>query len=249
MINIIMQFRHQNCDYLIGYYNQQTEISFCHHGLTLVGAPELPLRSYSTHVECINTVPSATPPEDTSNNITIDLRLLDETCSSDPTKMKDHSQVIGMEDAGSKVYGKVTGLHNKRCKYLELWNLCHPSWSVYNIQWAHLFSLQLKTWIHLHLQDGLDNFKIKSLQSAPNQCKLFSEVESGLSDGCSSEDDLLNLGTLYCRDIVICLKFPLHISRSRCTSVLNQFTMQIRSDSHHTAKRIQASRDDIHSIC
>jgi hypothetical protein len=58
----------------------------------------------------IDNVPGASPPEDTPNEKHIDPQQPDLTCIPDPTKTKDHRQVVGVETAGGKAYGKATRL-------------------------------------------------------------------------------------------------------------------------------------------
>jgi len=114
----------------------------------------------------IEDVPGAPPTEDTPDQETIDTQKSDLTCTSDPTKTRAHRQVVGVENAGGKAYGKATGLYNKHRNYSEQWNPWHPFQSAHDIQQAQLFSQQTKMWIDQHLRRGLDNFNIESFQSA-----------------------------------------------------------------------------------
>jgi len=109
----------------------------------------------------IDNEPGAPPPEDTSEEETIDPQKPDLTCTPDRTKRKAHRQVDGVENAEGKVYGRATGLYNKHRKYSEQWNPWHPFQSAHNFQQAQSFSQQTKTWIDQHLRRGLDNFNIK----------------------------------------------------------------------------------------
>jgi hypothetical protein len=59
----------------------------------------------------------APPPENTPNKEPIDSQQPDLTCTPDPTKTKAHRQVVGVEYAGGKAYGKAIGLYNKHRKY------------------------------------------------------------------------------------------------------------------------------------
>ena len=80
----------------------------------------------------INNVLCAPSPEDPPNEEPIDPQQPDLTCTPDPTKTKAHRQVVGLENAGGKAYGKATGLYNKHRKYSEQWNPWHPFWSTHN---------------------------------------------------------------------------------------------------------------------
>jgi len=113
----------------------------------------------------IDNVPGAPPPEDTPNEEPIDPQKSNLSCTSDPTKTRGHRQVVGVENAGGKAYGKATGLYNKHRKYLEQWNPWHPFQSAHDFQQAQSFSQQTKTWINQHLRRGLDNFKVESFHS------------------------------------------------------------------------------------
>jgi len=64
----------------------------------------------------INTVPGAPLPTDTPNTEPIDPQQPDLTCTPDPTKTKAQMQVVGVDNAGGKVYGNATGLYNKHWK-------------------------------------------------------------------------------------------------------------------------------------
>jgi len=65
----------------------------------------------------INNGPGAPPAEDTPDKESIDPQQLDLTCTPDTTKTKAHRQVVGVENAGGKAYGKATGFYNKHHKY------------------------------------------------------------------------------------------------------------------------------------
>ena len=67
----------------------------------------------------IDNVPGAPPSEDTHDEEMINPQKPDRTCTVDPAKMRDHRQVVGVENAAGKAYGKATGLHNKHRKYSE----------------------------------------------------------------------------------------------------------------------------------
>jgi len=136
----------------------------------------------------IDNVPGAPPPEDTPNQEPIDPQQPDLTCTPDPTKTRAHRQVVGVENAGGKAYGKATVLNNKNRKYSEQWNPWHPFWSAHNYQQAQSFSQQTKTWIDQHLLCGLDNHKIESFQSADALRRLLSELDVRLGDDTWFED-------------------------------------------------------------
>jgi hypothetical protein len=67
----------------------------------------------------LGNVPGVPPPEDTSNAEPINPKQDDLTCTPDPTRTNAHRQVVRVEYAGQKVYGKETGLYNKHRKYSE----------------------------------------------------------------------------------------------------------------------------------
>jgi hypothetical protein len=122
---------------------------------------------------------------------------------------KADRQVVGVENVGGKAYGKATGLYNKHRKYSEQWNPWHPFRSAHDLQQAQLFSQQMKTWIDQHLRRGLDNFKIKSCQSADALRKLLSDLNFKLGNNSLIEDDSHIFGTLYYRDIFNYIRFLL----------------------------------------
>jgi len=130
----------------------------------------------------IDNLPGAPPPEDTLNEEPIDSQQADLTCTPDPTRTKAPRQVVGVENAGGKAYGKATGLYNKHRKYSEQWNPWHPFRSTHNFQQAQSFSQQTTTWIDQHLRHGLENFTIESFQSADAIHKLLSELDFQLGD-------------------------------------------------------------------
>jgi len=193
----------------MGFYLLQAAIDPSHHGCTSVGVPERPLMNLSTNDLTTDNVPGAPPPEDTPNEETIDPQKLDLTCTPDRTKTKAHSQVVGVENAYGKAYGKATGLYNPHRKYSEQQNPWHPFQSAHDFQQAQLFSQHTKTWIDQHLRRGLDNFKILSFQSAHALWKLLSQLHVGLGDDCWIEDDSHIFRTLYYRDIFNCIQFLL----------------------------------------
>ena len=112
----------------------------------------------------IDNEPGAPPPEDTPNQEPIDPQQLDLTCTPDPTKTKAHWQVVGVENAGGKAYGRAIGLSTMHRKYSEQWNPWHPFRSAHDFQQAQSFSQQTKTSSDQHLRCGLDNIKIESFQ-------------------------------------------------------------------------------------
>jgi len=137
----------------------------------------------------LDNVPGAPPPKDTPNEEPIDPQQPDLTCTPDPTKTKVDRQVVGVENAGGKAYGKATGLYNKHRKYSEQWNPWHPFQSAYDFQQARSFSQQMKTWIDQYLRCGLDNYKIESFQSAGALQKLLSGLHFRLGNDSWIEDD------------------------------------------------------------
>jgi len=144
----------------------------------------------------IDNVPGAPPPDDTPNTEPKDPQQPDLTCTPDPTKTKAHRQVVGVENAGGKAYGKATGLYNKHRKYSEQWNPWHPFWSAHDFQQAHSFSQHMKTWIDEHPRHGLNNYIIESFQSADALRKLLSECDFGLGDDSWIQDDSHIVGML-----------------------------------------------------
>jgi len=157
----------------------------------------------------IDIVLGVPPPEDTPNEEPIDPQQPDLTCTPDPTKTKAHWQVVGVENTGGKAYANATGLYNKHRNYSEQWNPWHPVRSAHDFQQGQSFSQQTKTWIDQHLRRGLDNFKIKSFQSADALRKILSELDFGLSDDGWIEDDSYIFRTLYYRDIFKYIPFLL----------------------------------------
>jgi hypothetical protein len=71
----------------------------------------------SIHDLLIYKVLGAPPAEDTPNEEQIDPQQPDLTCTADPTRTKAHTQVVGVDNAGGKAYGKANALHNKHRKY------------------------------------------------------------------------------------------------------------------------------------
>jgi len=159
--------------------------------------------------QLIDNVPGAAPLEDTPDEKTIDPQKPDLTCTPDPTKTRAHRQEVGVENAGGKAYGKATGLYNKHRTYSEQWNPWHPFQLAHDFQLAQSFSQQTETWIDHHLRCGLDNFNIKSFQSADALRKLLSRLNFGLGNERWIEDHSHIFGTLYYRDIFICIQFLL----------------------------------------
>jgi len=79
-------------------------------------------RLSSTNLPIVN-VPGVWPPEDTPSEQPTDPQNPNLTCTPDPTKTKTHREVIGLENAEWKAYGKATGLYNKHHNYWQHWNL------------------------------------------------------------------------------------------------------------------------------
>ena len=205
-INNVTQYRWRKGYCLMAFSILQGGIDPSHHGLTSVGAPEWPSMRKSTNGPTTDNVPGAPTPEDTPNNETIDLQKPDLTCTPDPTQTKAHREVVGVENAGEQVYGKVTGLCNKHCKYSEQWNPWHPFQSADNFQPAQSFSQQRKRWRDQHLRRGLDNFNIESFQSADALSKHLSQLDFGLGEDSWIKGHSHIFGTIYCSDIVKCLQ-------------------------------------------
>jgi hypothetical protein len=154
-------------------------------------------------------VPGAPLSENMPNEEPIDPQQPDLTCTPDTSKTKAHGQVVGVENAGGKAYGKATGLYNKHSKYWEQWNPWHPFQLAHDFQQAQLFSQQTKTWIDQHPRLRLDNFKIESFQSADALRKLLSELDFGLGIDLWNDDDLHIFGTFYYQNIFKCIPFLL----------------------------------------
>jgi hypothetical protein len=140
-------------------------------------------------------VPGALPPEDTPDEETIDPQKPEPTCTPDPAMTRAHVQVVGVQTAARKAYGKATGLYNNHHKYSEQWNPWHPFQSAYNFQQAQSFSQQTKRWIDQQLRCGLDNFNIESFQSADALRKLRFRLDFGLGNDCWIHDHLHIFGT------------------------------------------------------
>jgi hypothetical protein len=67
----------------------------------------------------IDHVAGEPPPDDSPNEEMIDPQKLDLACTPDPTMTRAYWQVVGVENAGGKAYGKATGLYNKHYEYSE----------------------------------------------------------------------------------------------------------------------------------
>ena len=120
-----------------------------------------------------------------------------------------HRQVVGVENATGKAYGKATGLFNKHRKYSEQWNPWHLFQSAHDFQQAQSFSLQTKAWIDQHLRRGLDDFKMRSFQSPDTLQKFLSENHFGYGEDSWIEDHSPIFGTVHYRDIFQCIQFLL----------------------------------------
>jgi hypothetical protein len=120
-----------------------------------------------------------------------------------------YRQVVGVDNAGEKAYGKETALYIKHRKCSEQWNPWHPFWSTNNFQQAQTFSQQTKTWIDQHFSCGLDNFKIESFQTADTLGKLHSELHFGLGDAKGIQDHSHIFGILNHRVMFKCIQFLL----------------------------------------
>jgi len=74
------------------------------------------------------------PPQDTHYTEPIHPQQPDLNCTPDPTKAKAHRQVVGVQNAEGKAFGKVTELYNKYQMYSEQWNPWHPFRSANDFQ-------------------------------------------------------------------------------------------------------------------
>jgi hypothetical protein len=70
----------------------------------------------------IDNIPGAPPPEVPPNKEPTVAQQPALACTPNPTKTKDHRQVVGVENTAWKAYGTTTGLYNKHSKYSEQWN-------------------------------------------------------------------------------------------------------------------------------
>jgi len=146
------------------------------------------------------------PPDDTPNEDPINPQQPDLTCTSDATKTKTHREVVGVQNAGGKAYGKATGLYNKHWKYIEQWNLWHPFLSTHDLQLAQLFSQQPKTRIDQHVRRGLDNVNTESKQLADAVRQLLFELDFWLGNTSLLGDESHIFRRLYHRDIFKCIQ-------------------------------------------
>jgi hypothetical protein len=88
-------------------------INRSHWGSTSVGTPEFPFMSNSTHDLPNDNVQCGQPPEDGSDEETIDLQKPDQSCTPNATMTRAHWHVVGGRIAWGKSYGNATGLYNK----------------------------------------------------------------------------------------------------------------------------------------
>jgi len=154
-------------------------------------------------------VPGAPPAEDIPNEETIDPQKPDLTWTPDPTKTGVHSQVVGVQNAGGKAYGKATGLYNKHQKYSEQWNPWCSFQSAHDFEWAQSYSQQTKMWMDQHLWCELPNFNIESFQSGDAVWNLLSRLDFRLANDNWIEDHSHIFRTLYNMDIFKCIQFLL----------------------------------------
>jgi len=157
----------------------------------------------------IDNILGAPPPADTFNAEPIDAQQPDLTCTPDQTKTQAHWQVVAVENAEGKAYGKATGLYNKHRRYSKQWNPWNPVRSAHDFQLAQSLRQQTKTWISQHLRCGLGTFKMGSFQSANALRALLSELDFGLRDDSWIEDESHIFSTLYHRDVFKCIPFLL----------------------------------------
>jgi len=106
------------------------------HSSTTVSAPEWASMSKSINEIPIDNVPGAPPPEDTTTEETIDSHKSNLTCTTYQAQTQALREVVGVENAGGKVYGKATEFYNQHPKYSELWNLWHLFKSTQNFPQA-----------------------------------------------------------------------------------------------------------------
>jgi len=85
----------------------------------------MPIEKLPINDRLLDNVLGAPLPEDIPSKEPIDPQQPNLTCTPDSTKTKTHRQVVGVQNAGGKAYGKATGLNNKHCKYTEQWNPSH----------------------------------------------------------------------------------------------------------------------------
>jgi len=87
------------------------------------------VNNWSNHRQCTH---STTTCRDSQRRNNRPLKP-DMTCPPDTNKPNVHKQVVGVDNAEGKAYGKATGLYYKHYKYLEQRN----PWQL--LQWAHKF--------------------------------------------------------------------------------------------------------------
>jgi len=144
----------------------------------------------------IDNEPGVPLPGDTPDKETMDRRKPGLTCTTDQKKTNDDRQVVGVENAGGKAYGKATGVYNKHRKYSEQWNPWHPFRLAYHCQHGQSFNQQMLIWIDQHLRGELDNFNIELFQSADAQLEHRSRLHFGLGDDSWIDDHSPIFGTL-----------------------------------------------------
>jgi hypothetical protein len=184
----------------------------------------------------IDNVPGARPPEDTPDKEPIDPQKPDLTCTPDPTKMRAHRQLVRVENAGGKAYGKATGLYNKHRKYSEQWNPWHPfSQHTTCNRLNHLANKKKRGSISIW---GLDwttsksnHFNLQILyESSSLKLILGSVMIVGLKIiRISSEHYTTGIFSNVCSSFW-------HISHFRCTSILNWCALQTRKVAEYTAR-------------
>ena len=124
-----------------------------------------------------------------------------------PARTVNHSAVFEDAEAG-KVLGRAEGLYDKHLKYGSDWNPWHPFANAFDYQQARALSTQKKKWVDDYLRVGLDCFQTTSFQSASELWELLRGLDFGLGSDSWLEAAGYH-GTIYCRDIFVCMKFLL----------------------------------------
>ena len=130
-----------------------------------------------------------------------------------PARIVNYNAELEGAEAGG-VLGIAESLYKKHRKYGSDWNPWHPFANAFDYQQARALSAQKKTWIDDYLRAGLDCFRTTSFQSASELWELLRDLDFGL--GANSWYGAAGRhGTIYCRDILECIKFLLgHLSFS-----------------------------------
>jgi len=83
----------------MGLYHLQDEINRSHRGSTSVGAPEFSSMGNATHDIPKDNIHCGEPPEDTSDEETIELQKPDQSCTPNATMTRAHWHVVGVGNA------------------------------------------------------------------------------------------------------------------------------------------------------